>query len=232
MPRRKTIGNKSIRNRPNKKKNKRSKSRTQHKVHSGVKKVFGVPNKKNLDKYYEDRDVFNPLLKKYLEKKTGNIFTKKHIENIEKGLAMVQDLGKVGAGEGDGPGRLVAASKDSEQMAIRRFSLVSKLIKQEFLGEGAFGSVYHFKDDDGKSFAVKMMLIEDELAFIDEVAINMFFSEEKMGPEVHSVYRLDVCGKGRNGHAFIVMDKLDKTLEEYLEDHIIRFSRNRIIRSY
>ena len=83
----------------------------------------------------------------------------------------------------------------------------------EHLGEGSYGSVFTVIDTKNNIYAVKMTEITDEISMIDEIRLNVLFSDNDVGPLVYETYIIDVTGEK---FGFIIMEKLEKTLEDYL----------------
>ena len=85
----------------------------------------------------------------------------------------------------------------------------------EHLGEGSYGSVFTVIDTKNNIYAVKMTEITDEISMIDEIRLNVLFSDNDVGPLVYETYIIDVNGEK---FGFIIMEKLEKTLADYLVD--------------
>ena len=83
------------------------------------------------------------------------------------------------------------------------------------LGEGSYGEVF-LVTKDNTSFAVKIVEINQEISFLDEIKLSLLFSNEKIGPTVYGFYRVNTPGRKMSGYGFIIMEKMDKTLNEYL----------------
>lgn len=91
-----------------------------------------------------------------------------------------------------------------------------------FLGAGSYGEVF-LVNKDKHLFAVKMVLIKEEISFLDEIKISLLFSKENIGPKVNGFYRVDIYNE-LMGIGFIVMEKMDQTLSNYLIDN--KLSKN------
>ena len=86
--------------------------------------------------------------------------------------------------------------------------------KNRILGEGSYGSVFSVTKDS-KEYAVKQIKVYDEISILDEIKLTLLFSNKSIGPKINGFFRVNVNNSG--GYIFIVMEKMDNTLTDYIK---------------
>jgi len=85
------------------------------------------------------------------------------------------------------------------------------------LGAGSYGSVFSVRKNH-RNYAVKQIKIYDEFSLLDELKLSILFSKKKIGPTIKGFYRINTPDERRSsGFIFIIMEKLDYTLSDYIK---------------
>ena len=168
----------------------------------------------NSSKMNKNREVEKKLnkvknIKFKIQKYNKEIYDEKGIPEAINSIIDLKYTGKL---------TLDSSYKDVKEHVKRLFFKKTKYVDDTYhLGSGSYGVVFSVSDNNNNSLAVKMVEIYDEVSFLDEIRLSLLFSNEKIGPEVLGLYKIDVVNKYSIGYGFIIMEKMKYTLDNYLQ---------------
>jgi len=168
----------------------------------------------NSSKMNKNREVEKKLnkvknIKFKIQKYNKEIYDEKGIPEAINSIIDLKYTGKL---------TLDSSEKDIKENIKRLFFKKTKYVDDTYhLGSGSYGVVFSVSDNNNNSLAVKMVEIYDEVSFLDEIRLSLLFSNEKIGPKILGLYKIDVVNKYSIGYGFIIMEKMKYTLDNYLQ---------------